>query len=89
MYLQAYVRDDFFLHRLSDLLEKIDSQFCLKTEIGMRENEKRNEDRKSRFSRTENMAPIYVENENENENGNENENENEKWMKDLKCWSLL
>ena len=81
MYLQAYVRDDFFLHRLSDLLEKIDSQFCLKTEIGMRENEKRNDDRKSRFSRTENMAPIYVE--------NENENENEKWMKDLKCWSLL
>lgn len=75
MYLQAYVRDDVFLQRLSDLLGKIDSQYCVKIEI---ENEE-----KIKEKQKEKRIDIKKEDE------KENENENEKWMKELKSWSML
>jgi hypothetical protein len=84
MYLQAYVRDDFFLHRLCDILEKMDSKFCAQIEIRKDEREielekgKRNDDR-SEIDFSGNISPINL----------ENDNENEKWMKELKSWSFL
>jgi hypothetical protein len=80
LYLQAYIRDDVFLQRLSDILEKMDSTFCPKIEIGKNEKEKEIE-KGRRNDVSGNVLPIYLE--------NENENENEKWMKDLRSWSLL
>jgi hypothetical protein len=63
---------------LSDILEKIDSTFCPKIEIG--KNEKGKEVEKGRRNDVSgNVLPTYL----------ENENEDEKWMKDLRSWSLL